>query len=138
MTAQSGRNMLIKVRSDDGAFVTVAGLRTKSLRFNARTVDITHSESVEAWRELLPGAGVKSAEISGSGIFRDNASDAVMRQAFFEQRADTYQFILPDFGIIEGPFLISGLNFAGQYDGEASYDLTLVSSGAPSFTPAVE
>jgi len=44
-----------------------------------------------------------------------------------------FQFILPDFGIVSGPFLISLLSFSGTYDGAATYDMTLVSAGAPDF-----
>jgi len=115
MAAQRGRDILLKIKDTAsggaGTFVTLAGLRTKTMRFNARVVDITNSDSADAWRELLPGAGVKSADISGSGIFRDAASDALARTAFFEQSVQDFQFIIPDFGIIEGPFLITGLNF---------------------------
>ena len=67
MSAKLGRDMLVKIKNDQDAFIRLAGLRTKGLRFNARTVDVTHSESADAWRELLPGAGVKTAEISGEG-----------------------------------------------------------------------
>ena len=134
MSAKLGRDMLVKIKNDQDAFITLAGLRTKGLRLNARTVDVTHSESADAWRELLPGAGVKTAEISGAGVFADSASDARARTAFFEQSAKDYQFILPEFGIIEGKFLISELTYAGTYQGEATYELTLISAGAPTFT----
>jgi len=134
MAAQRGRDMLVKIKDDQGAFVTVAGLRTKTLKFNAKSIDITHSESEEAWQELLPGAGVKSVEIGGEGIFRDSASDALVRTSFFEQSAKTYEIIIPDFGVITGDFLISTLMYAGSYKGEASYELQLVSAGKPVFT----
>lgn len=134
MSAQRGRDMLVKIRNESGDFVTIAGLRSKNLRLNARSVDITNSDSAEAWRELLPGAGVKSADISGSGVFRDAQSDALARTAFFEQSAEVFQFIIPDFGIIEGPFQISTLSFSGTFNGEASYEIALSSAGAPSFT----
>jgi len=133
MAAQRGRNMLVKIRNDQGAFVTVAGLRTKTLKFNAKSIDITHSESDDAWRELLPGAGVKSVEIGGAGVFRDGASDALVRASFFAQTAETYEIIIPDFGTITGAFLISTLMYAGTYKGEASYELQLVSAGKPIF-----
>jgi len=136
MSAKLGRDMLVKIKNDQGVFITLAGLRTKGMQLNARTVDITHSESAEAWRELLPGAGVKTAEISGAGVFSDSASDALARTAFFEQSAKNFQFILSDFGTIEGPFQISNLTYVGTYQGEATYDLTLVSAGAPTFTVA--
>ena len=72
MAAQKGKDLLLKVDSTGaGVYTTVAGLRTKSLAINAETVDITHSESAGQWRELLAGAGAKSARVSGSGVFKD-------------------------------------------------------------------
>ncbi len=136
MVAQSGRNMLVKIKNSEGNFITLAGLRTKTFKLNARTVDITDSDSAMGWKELLPGAGVKSAEISGAGIFRNTASDVLARTTFFEQSAQDYQFIIPDFGVIEGKFLLTTLSYAGSYQGEANYELTLMSAGAPSFSPA--
>ena len=135
MAAQSGRDMLVKIKNTTGEFITLAGLRTKSFRLNAKAVDITNSDSAQGWKELLPGAGVKSADISGAGIFRDSQSDALARSAFFEQSVNTYQFIIPDFGVITGPFLLTSLSYAGSYQGEATYELTLLSAGAPSFNP---
>jgi len=134
MVAQNGRDMLVKIKDSAGSFITLAGLRTKAFRLNAQAVDITNSDSADGWKELLPNAGVKSAEISGAGIFRDTASDALARTAFFDQSVEDYQFIIPDFGVIEGPFLLTSLSYAGSYRGEASYELTLMSAGAPSFS----
>ena len=83
MGAQKGKDLLLKI--DGGAgFVTVAGLRSRRIAFNAELVDITHAESVDRWRELLAGAGVKRASISGRGLFKDASSDALVRQAFFD------------------------------------------------------
>lgn len=134
MSAKAGRDILLKLKNGEGDFITAAGLRAKSVRFNARNIDVTDSGSAAAWRELLPGAGVKSAEISGAGVFRDKPSDAVVRAAFFSQAALDCQFILPDFGIITGPFLVSSVTYAGTYQGEASFDISLVSAGMIGFT----
>ena len=72
MTAQRGRDLLLKVDSTgSGSFITVAGLRSHALTFNAESVDVSHQESAGQWRELLSGAGLKSAGVRGSGIFRD-------------------------------------------------------------------
>ena len=134
MSAKAGRDILLKIKNESGDYVTAAGLRAKTLRFNARAVDITDSGSVLAWRELLPGAGVKSAEVTGAGVFRDKPSDALARLMFFTQSAEDCQFILPDFGIMEGAFLMSSLTYAGSYQGEASFEMSLISAGALSFT----
>ena len=55
MPAQRGKDLLLKM-DDGGGFITVAGLRSKALAFNAQTVDVTHAESAGRWRELLAGA----------------------------------------------------------------------------------
>lgn len=78
MAAQKGRDLLLKLNNGAG-FTTVAGLRSKRLSFNAQIVDVTDSESAGRWRELLGGAGVQRAALSGSGIFKDQASDALVR-----------------------------------------------------------
>ncbi len=41
--------------------------------------------------------------------------------------------IIPDFGVIEGPFQITSIEYSGQHDGEAVYELALASAGAVSF-----
>lgn len=134
MSAQRGRDMLVKMKQGDETYVTLAGLRTKALRLNARVVDVTDSESADGWKELLPHAGVKSAEVSGQGIFRNEASAAQVRQAFFDQDALELRFLLPGFGQIDGEFLISNLTYSGNYQGEAVFDITLMSAGAPVFS----
>src|SRR5215212_10406836 len=116
MAAQKGKDLLVKI-NDGASFVTVAGLRTRRLAFNAETVDITHSESAGRWRELLEGAGVKRAGVSGRGLFKDAASDTLMRQTFFDGAVKNYQIVIPDFGTVEGSFQISSLEFAGEHNG---------------------
>lgn len=135
MAAQKGKDLLLKLDSDGtGTFVTVAGLRTRSLSINAETVDITHSESAGRWRELLEGAGAKSARLSGSGIFKDAASDALVRQYVFDGTIRDWQVLVPDFGTISGPFQITSLELTGRHDGEIAFDLSLDSAGALAFT----
>jgi TP901-1 family phage major tail protein len=132
MAAQKGKDLLVKI--DDGAgFVTVAGLRARRLAFNAETVDITHAESAYRWRELLEGAGVKRASVAGRGLFKDAASDALMRQTFFDGAVKACQIAIPDFGTVEGPFQIASLEFAGEHNGEVTYELALESAGALTF-----
>lgn len=135
MSAQKGKDLLLKVDSDGtGTFVTVAGLRTRSLAINAETVDVTHSESAGRWRELLDGAGAKSARLSGSGIFKDAASDALVRQYVFDGTIRTWQVVVPDFGTIAGLFQVTSLEFSGRHDGEVAFDLSLDSAGPLTFT----
>jgi TP901-1 family phage major tail protein len=135
MTAQKGKDLLVKI-ADGSGFTTVAGLRTRRLTFNAETVDITHAESANRWRELLGGAGVKRASVSGRGLFTDAATDASMRQTFFEGTVLNYQIVIPDFGTVQGAFQLTNLEFAGEHNGEVTYDVALESAGELTFTGA--
>jgi TP901-1 family phage major tail protein len=135
MPAQKGKDLLLKMH-DGTAFATVAGLRTKTLAFNAQTVDVTHAESAGRWRELLAGAGVRRASVSGAGIFKDAASDELVRGAFFDGVTKNCQVVIPDFGTIEGAFQISALEFAGSHDGEVTFEISLESAGELAFTAA--
>jgi TP901-1 family phage major tail protein len=138
MAAQKGKDILIKI--GDGAspesFTTVAGVRTRTLSLNAKTVDATDSDSVGQWRELLSGGGVRSMAVSGSGVFRDAGSDAMMQAAFFNQATPNWQLVIPSFGVIQGPFQIAALEYAGQHEGEATFSISLASAGALGFTAA--
>ncbi len=137
MTAQKGKDLLLKVDSDgEGTFMAVAGLRARTLAFNAATVDVTDTESVGRWRELLDGAGVKTARITVSGIFKDAESDETVRAYFFGGTVRDWQVIVPELGTVEGPFQIASLEYAGQHDGEVTFDLGLESAGALDFTAA--
>jgi TP901-1 family phage major tail protein len=134
MAVQNGKDLLVKIDlTGDGNFQTVAGLRATRVSFNAESVDVTSLESAGGWRELLAGAGVKSAAISGSGIFRDAASDERVRQIFFDGEMPDFQVVIPDFGVIEGPFQVGSIEYAGNHDGEATYELSLNSAGQLSF-----
>jgi TP901-1 family phage major tail protein len=82
----------------------------------------------------LAGAGVKRASLSGRGLFKDAASDALVRQAFFDGTINDCQVVVPDFGTIEGMFQISSLEFSGEHNGEVTFDLALESAGALTFT----
>ncbi len=135
MAAQSGKDLLVKMDlTGDGQFETVAGLRATRISFNTETVDVTTLESQGGWRELLGGSGVKTAGISGSGVFRDEDTDERARQMFFDGEVGDYQVIVPDFGVVQGPFLITAIEYSGTYNGEATYELTLASAGALTFT----
>ena len=135
MTAQNGKDLLVKVDMNGvGQFETVAGLRATPVSFNAESVDVTSLESQGGWRELLSGAGVKSAAISGSGVFKDEGTDERARQLFFDGETPDFQVIIPDFGIVEGAFQVTSIEYAGSHDGEATYEIALASASALTFT----
>ncbi|MDB4240982.1 phage major tail protein, TP901-1 family [Yoonia sp.] len=138
MAAQNGKDLLVKIdMTGDGLFETAAGLRATRFSLNAETVDVTSLESIGGWRELLGGAGVKMAAISGSGVFKDADTDERARQIFFDGETPDFQVIVPGFGTIEGPFQITSIEYAGSHNGEATYDLSLASAGALNFVALI-
>ena len=133
MAVQKGKDLLLKLANDAGAFIAVAGLRSRRLEFNAQSVDVTHADSAGRWRELLAGAGVRRAALTGAGVFRDDAADALVRTLFFDDVIRAWQVTIPDFGRIEGPFQIASLEYRGEHDGEVNFEIALESAGLLTF-----
>ena len=138
MAAQAGKDVLIAIGDggDPQDFTAMAGLRAKTISLNARPVDITHADSPGRWRELYGGAGVRSASVTGAGVFVDAAADETVRSVFFDQAVRDWRLVIPDFGTLEGAFLVSALEYSGRHDGEAAYSISLASAGAISFAPS--
>jgi TP901-1 family phage major tail protein len=134
MAAQRGKDLLLKVDDGTGQFATVGGMRTQRLALNTNTVDITDMESAGRWRELLNGAGMRRASVAGTGIFKDSTSDALVRQIFFDDDLRNWQIIIPAFGVIQGLFQISSLDYRGDQAAEVTVEIALESAGELTFT----
>lgn len=135
MAAQLGKDLLLKVdETGTGSFITVAGLRSKRISFGAEAVDVTDQASAGQWRELLDGAGVRKANLAGSGIFKDAGSDEAVRAIFFSGALRDWQVIVPGFGTVSGPFQITALEYGGNYDGEVVFEIAMESAGQLTFT----
>jgi TP901-1 family phage major tail protein len=135
MAAQKGKALLVKVGSGEPVtYATVAGLRLAKLTLNAETVDVTNADSANEWRELLAGVGVKSAAVSGQGVFKDAGTDATLRTIFFGQETRSFQIVIPDFGVLTGLFAVPQLEYSGEYKGEVTFGMTLASAGDVTFT----
>lgn len=131
MAAEKGSAFLLKI--GDGAsppaFTTVAGLRTTQLQINGEAVAIT-SKNSGGWRELLSGAGVRSVSVSGAGIFTGSVAEARLKGNALSGVIDDYRLSFESGETMTGRFLVTRLDYAGDYNGERSYTLALESSGA--------
>jgi TP901-1 family phage major tail protein len=137
MAAQIGSAMLLKRGNADGppeTFTDAAGLRTKTMNLNRESVDITNSDSVAKWRELLPGGGIRSLSVSGSGVFKDAAIDESVRTDFYAETIGNWQVLVPDFGTFEGAMQITSIEYAGEHNGEITHTISLESAGVITFT----
>ncbi len=134
MAAQKGSALLLKI--GDGAspeaFTTVGGLRSTSITLNDEAVDVTTKDS-SSLRALLANGGVQTISISGSGVFTDAASETTLRGKFGASSFSNFQVIIPDFGTYTGAFMVASLEYAGEYNGEVTYSVTLESSGTITF-----
>jgi TP901-1 family phage major tail protein len=130
MAAEKGSAFLLKI-SDGGSpinFVTLAGLKTTNFAINAETVNITHKGS-GGWRELLGGAGIRSVSVSGSGVFTNSAAELRLRTKALAGDLDDYQLSFESGETIRAKFQVSRLDYAGDYNGERTYSISLESSG---------
>jgi TP901-1 family phage major tail protein len=146
MAAQKGLDVLMKIDIADTK-TTIGGLRSTSITLNDESVDITNKDSLGT-RTLLAGAGVNSLSVSGSGVFTDSAAEVAVRTAFAAQQNtsdgssaqtaafESFQFIIPNLGTYTGAFQITSLEYAGEYNGEATYSMSFESAGYITFTPA--
>ena len=131
MPAQKGSAFLLKI--SNGAttpvYQTVAGLRTTQMSITGDTVVITSKDS-GGWRELLSGAGVRSVSVSAAGIFLGSAAEAQVRASAMAGTLDDYELSFEGGEKLRGSFLIQRLDYAGDFNGERNYTLSLESSGA--------
>lgn len=135
MAAEKGSAFVLKVGdgATDEAFTTVGGMRTTGLTINNESVDVTDKDSAGK-RELLAAAGVQSLSVSGSGVFKDSASEGTLQGYALADSIDNYEIVFADGDKYSGAFQISSLEYTGEYNGARMYSITLESSGAITFT----
>lgn len=133
MAAQKGKAVLIKM-DIAAVFTTIGGLRSKSIRISDGNSDVSDSDS--EFREMLAGTGHLSCTISGSGVFKDSASEGAVLTNKLARTVPDFQFIVPGFGTFEGAFVIGDIEYAGEHEGEVTYSMSFESSGDFTFTPA--
>lgn len=130
MAVERGSAFLLKV--GDGAqvpaFATVAGLRTTQLSVNGEAVVVTSKDS-GGWRQLLSGAGVRSVSVSGAGVFTGSAAEVRVKASALSGVLDDYRLSFESGDSMTGRFLVTRLDYAGDFNGERSYTLSLESSG---------
>src|SRR5690606_26510314 len=130
MAIENGSAFLLKI--GDGAlpptYATVAGLRTTQLSVNGEAVNVTTKDR-GGWRELRSAAGVRSVSVSAAGIFTGSAAEVRLRGHALGGAVDAYELAFESGERMQGRFLVTRLDYAGDYNGERQYTLNLESSG---------
>jgi TP901-1 family phage major tail protein len=131
MGAEKGSAFLLKVGNggEPPVFATVAGMRTTQMSVNGEAVNVTSKDS-GGWRELLSGAGVRSVSVAASGIFTGSAAEARVKSNALAGQIDDYELSFEGGERLRGRFLVTRLDYSGDYNGERNYALSLESSGA--------
>ena len=140
MAAQRGLDLLLKINtavSGTPVYGTVGGLRSTSITLNEESVDATSKDSA-GQRTMLAGGGVQSISVSGSGVFTDSAAEVLLRTTYAAQSGASaafklFQIFIPALGTFTGLFQITSLEYSGEYNGEATYSVSLESAGAITF-----
>lgn len=130
MPAEKGSAFLLKVGNggEPPVFATVAGMRTTQMSVNGEAVNVTSKDS-GGWRELLSGAGVRSVSVSASGIFTGSVAEGRVKTNALGGVLDDYELSFESGERMRGRFLVTRLDYAGDYNGERNYALSLESSG---------
>jgi TP901-1 family phage major tail protein len=131
MSAEKGSAFLLKVGNgaEPPVFATVAGMRTTQMSVNGEAVNVTSKDS-GGWRELLSGAGVRSVSVAASGIFTGSAAEIRIKTNALAGQIDDYELSFESGERLRGRFLVTRLDYSGDYNGERNYALSLESSGA--------
>ena len=134
MAAQKGSALLMKIgnAASPEVFTTIGGMRSTSISMNDEIVDVTNKDSGRQ-RAILAQGGVVSMTVSGSGVFTDSASETTLEGKFDQASLTNYQFLVPDFGTYTGKFMLTTLEYAGEFNGEVTYSFTFESSGTITF-----
>lgn len=134
ITAAAGRAFLLKTASatSPSNYVSVGSLRTTQMSLNGNPVDVTTKGSA-GWQEMLPGAGVTSVSISGSGVIdATNTQLTALRDAILTSPASPILIgaqIVTNLGTYSGKWVVSAFNLTGNHNDAQTYDITLTSTG---------
>jgi predicted secreted protein len=129
MAAVSGRLLVVKKAS-----TAIAGAKEATITVDNSPVDITSNDD-SGFRTLGDFAGARSLEISMNGVITDETMETVALNTSSKLLTDI-TVDLPQGGGISGNFYLANFEEAGSNDADATYDITLQSSGAFTYTAA--
>jgi TP901-1 family phage major tail protein len=138
MSKYRGLDFILEVRTDADpeVWTKVCGLTQSGLTINAESVDVTDNCS-DGWREMLEGAGVRSVSITASGNSSDNAAQAFITNAILNNQFIRARIRRGAGDEFEGTWQIPSNGFSAPFNGAETFEVTLESAGAISYTPPV-
>lgn len=136
MAKPLGRNfkLLYENPASPGAYIVLANCKSNTQGISNEQIDVTDKDGAPD-RELLEG-GIRSTELSASGVFSDAASIKLMKQWVRAGNIKNFRTTDSLGNSQTGPFLCVSFDHAGDYDGEQTWDFKLSSAGAMAYLDA--
>jgi predicted secreted protein len=131
MSARAGRQVRFNFGGESPAD-EVPGVREKSLDLNGEPIDVTSDED-SGVRKLLTLSAQDEVNIGISGVTK---SDRIKAAWFTGQRTQPCSFDYPDGSSVSGTFFLSTYKETEPYKDATTFEASLVSSGAVTYTPA--
>ena len=131
----SGRNLVLKKNS-----VAIAGIRNATIDWSGDSIDISNNDTAGK-RKLLGDLAQEQITISGDGIELEDIFRAVCLASGSKMLTD----ISVDLPIVEstnttkgtitGSFLVTAFSLGAPYNDAVTFNVTMESSGAWTYTP---
>lgn len=106
-------------------------IQTKGLSVNNEMIDVT-SDTSSGWATALAEPGQKSIELSFSGIVED--LDLLMSAISNTSQIYACVITYPEGSTVTGDFGFGSFSDTGEYNGAYTFEATMASSGAVTFT----
>lgn len=135
MPAYPGNTFYIQINTTGSTYVNLGGLRTRTLSVGGEMIDITNSDSTGLWREALSTYGVRSLSVSGSGVFLDGSDiNKIVTNLMATTATQNLKIVVPGLGTFTMTAAVfTNISFAGNHNGEVTYDVTIESGGEVTF-----
>lgn len=140
MAKQKGREMILAIWDGVSAYSPIAGVTAKTIGINNNLIDVTTpnvaSPGGKLWSESMEG--ITSLSISGELVFEDDAAFGLLHtKAIAATPSEQFEVDVANFGVYVGTFFVESLELSGGMEGAITASVSLKSSGAVTFTPAV-
>lgn len=124
-----GRDIIFRLSGNP-----IAGVDTKSMTVNNQPVEVTGDSSL-GWREILATPGLRSIDMTLSGVTKDLS---MFRSQWENTNSQLYgcELEYPDGSKLTADFFVASYAPTGEHSGAETFEISLQSSGAPTYTAA--
>jgi TP901-1 family phage major tail protein len=116
-------------------YVTIAGMQATKFTVNNEEVDVTTKSDVP-WKQLLPGAGIRSLTADCSGVFNDDESLNSLQSDVMTNNFPTLKIVSGRGDTFVATFQVVSLERTGPHNKDEQYSLKLAATGTVTYTPA--